>query len=122
MPTVQLSGSYDRKRPLSTQNSPQIFTHLLSFTCGAASSAHDKAPFRNDPVACCKLRCEASAPASQPCFQTLFRPSGTRPFPALDPLSLGIRVLLSHRATLWQLLGMPRSGLAFPQSLICGAC
>ena len=119
MPTAHLCGPHDRKRPLPTQNSPQIFTHLLSFTCSAASSAHDKAPFRNDPAVCCKLRCEASAPASQPCFQTLFRPSGTRLCPALGPLSLGFRVLLSHPLAT---LDTPRSGLAFPQSLICGAC
>ncbi|KAJ4982652.1 hypothetical protein SVAN01_11853 [Stagonosporopsis vannaccii] len=62
-------------------------------------SAHDKAAFRNDPAPCCKLRRKASAPASQPCVQTLLRPPDTSLLSAPGPLCLRFCASLSHAAT-----------------------
>ena len=55
------------KRPLSTHPTPQILSFLDGFTCSTVTSAHDKAPFRNDPA----VRSKTRTLAAQPRFQTI---------------------------------------------------
>jgi hypothetical protein len=82
------------KRPLSTHPTPQILSFLDGFTCSTVTSAHDKAPFRNDPVVQSKTR----APAAQLRFQALFRPQDTSLLSAFDPQNLRLCAFAEPRS------------------------